>query len=252
MLGPLAFATSAFWMLMIYDCIKNEPKGSSWLWLLIVLHFPAAVIYFLLRKLPYLNIPTPSFFKRWTMKDALWNAEAAVQNIGKSHQYVILGNVLLEMGEHNRALAAYLEALVKEPDYAPALFGCGKIEMQQKKFELAVVHLKALMQKDPEYKRGEASFLYGKALYETAQWSTAKTHLEQDAKYWGHSESWLLLAKIALRQEGDSLQDSSASQEAARSYLNTMITKLKASPKYHYRLNQHLIHEAEKMLKTLR
>jgi hypothetical protein len=31
-----------------------------------------------------------------------------------------------------------------------------------------------------------------------------------------------------------------------------MITKLKASPKYQYHLNKHLIHEAEKILKTLR
>jgi hypothetical protein len=94
--------------------------------------------------------------------------------------------------------------------------------------------------------------LYSKALYETAQWLKAKTHLEQDAKYWGHSESWLLLAKIALQQESDSLQDSSASRAAARSYLNTMITKLKAAPKYHYRRNQHLVREAKKMLKTLK
>jgi hypothetical protein len=252
MLGSIAFVTSAFWMFMIYDCIKNEPKGSSWLWLLIVLNFPGAVIYFAIRKLPYLNIPIPSFFKRWTMKDALWNAEAAVQNIGQSHQYVVLGNVLLEMGEIDRALVAYQAALVKEPDYPPALFGCATIEMQQRNFEAALVPLKVLMKKDPEYKRGEASLLYGKALYETAQWSAAKTHLEQDAKYWGHSESWLLLAKIALQQESDSLQDSSAARAAARSYLNTMITKLKAAPKYHYCRNQHLIHEAKKMLKTLK
>jgi hypothetical protein len=242
MLGTFAFASSAFWFLMIYDCLKNEPRGSNWLWILIMLNFPGAVIYFAVRKLPYLNIPVPGFLKRWTMKDALWNAEAAVRNIGKSHQDVVLGNVLLEMGEIDRALASYENALVKEKDYPPALFGCASIEMKQQKFDLAATHLKTLMQKDPEYKRGGASLLYGKALYETAQWSLAKTHLEQDAKYWGHSESWLLLAKIVYQEDGD--------RDAARSYLETMIARLKASPKFHYRQNSHLMREAEKMLKT--
>jgi hypothetical protein len=60
----MAFASTGFWMLMIFDCVRNEPKGSSWLWLLIMLNFPGAVIYFVSRKLPYLNLPTPSFFKQ--------------------------------------------------------------------------------------------------------------------------------------------------------------------------------------------
>jgi hypothetical protein len=113
--GTIAFATAGFWMLMIFDCIRNEPKGSSWLWLLIMLNFPGAVIYFVVQKLPHLDLPVPNFLKQWTMKDALWNAEAGVTNIGKSHQYVILGNVLMEMGKLNRALECYQDALHKEP-----------------------------------------------------------------------------------------------------------------------------------------
>lgn len=58
------------------------------------------------------------------MKDALWNAEAGVQNIGKAHQYVILGNVLLEMGDLDRALATYSEALIRESANPNALWGC--------------------------------------------------------------------------------------------------------------------------------
>jgi hypothetical protein len=176
------------------------------------------------------------------MKDALWNAEAGVQNIGKSHQYVILGNVLLEMGDIDRALAAYTEALIKESSNPNALWGCATIEIQQQKFDLARKHLKALLDKEPEYKRGEASLLYGKALYELAQWSVAKAHLDRDVKNWSHSESFILLAKIAL-QAGD--------RQAARGYLHTMLAKVKASPRYSYRRNQHLVSQAEKMLKTV-
>lgn len=241
--NAIVFAATGFWMLMIFDCARNEPKGSSWLWLLIVLNVPGAFIYFAARKLPYLDLPIPNFLKRWTMKDALWNAEAGVTNIGKAHQYVMLGNVLVEMGNLNRALECYQDALHKEPDNTHALWGCATIEMQRKNFDIACVYLKDLLKRDDRYKRGEAFLLYGKVLYELKQWSAAKSHLEQDVKHWGHSESLLLLAKIALNIDGDKV--------ASKNYLTTMLARLKASPKYNYRRQLHLIRSAQKMLKSL-
>jgi tetratricopeptide (TPR) repeat protein len=241
--GTLAFATTGFWMLMIFDCVRNEPKGSSWLWLLIVLNFPGAVVYFVARKLPYLNLPMPNFFKQWTMRDALWNAEAGVTNIGKSHQYVTLGNILFEMGKIDRAAECYQEAVRKEPGNTHALWGCGMIEMERKNFDLARGYLNDLLRQDRDYKRGEASLLYGKALYELKQWSAAKEHLDADVKLWSHSQSFLLLAKIALNCDGDRV--------AARNYLETMLARVKASPRYNYRRNQRFVRSAEKMLKSL-
>lgn len=241
--GTIAFATTGFWMLMIFDCVRNEPKGSSWLWLLIILNFPGAVVYFVARKLPDLDIPVPNFFKRWTMKDALWNAEAGVTNIGSSHQYVTLGNVLMEMGKLNRALECYQDAVYKEPGNTHALWGCATIEMQRKNFELGRSYLQELLDRDAEYKRGEASLLYGKALYELKQWSAAKSHLTLDVKHWSHAESLLLLAKIALNSDRDPV--------AAKKYLEMMLARLKASPRSNYRKNQHLVRSVEKMLKTI-
>jgi hypothetical protein len=241
--GSIAFATTGFWMLMIFDCVRNEPRGSSWLWLLIVLNFPGAIIYFITKKLPYLNLPTPTFLKQWTMKDALWNAEAGVANIGKSHQYVTLGNVLAEMGKLDRAAECYQAAIEKEPSNTNALWGCATIAMERQNFDLARGYLQDLLKLDRDYKRGEASLLYGKSLYELQQWSAAKTHLDLDVKQWSHAESFLLLAKIAVDQDGNRV--------AAKSYLETMLARLKASPRFNYRRNQRLIRSAQKMLKTL-
>jgi hypothetical protein len=241
--GSIAFATTGFWMLMIFDCVRSEPKGSSWLWLLIVLNFPGAIIYFITKKLPYLNLPTPTFLKQWTMKDALWNAEAGVANIGKSHQYVTLGNVLAEMGKLDRAAECYQAAIEKEASNTNALWGCATIAMERQNFDLARGYLQDLLKLDRDYKRGEASLLYGKSLYELQQWSAAKTHLDLDVKQWSHAESFLLLAKIAVNVDGDRV--------AARTYLETMLARLKASPRFNYRRNQRLIRSAQKMLKTL-
>jgi hypothetical protein len=241
--GSIAFATTGFWMLMIFDCIRSEPKGSSWLWLLIVLNFPGAVIYFVTKKLPDLHLPTPNFLKQWTMKDALWNAEAGVANIGKSHQYVALGNILVEMGKLDRAAECYQEAIAKEPKNTNALWGCATIAMERKNFDLAQGYLQDLLKIDRDYKRGEASLLYGKSLYELQQWPAAKAHLELDVRQWSHAESFLLLAKIAIDHDDD--------RAAAKTYLETMVARLKASPRFNYRKNQPLIRSAQKMLKTL-
>jgi hypothetical protein len=238
----VAFASQGFWMLMIFDCVRTEPKGSSWLWLLIMLNFPGAVIYFAARKLPYLDVPIPNFFKRWTMQTALQNAEAGVHNIGKSYQYVTLGNVLLEMGDLDRALTAYHEALTREANNSQALWGCATIEMQQQKLDLAQEHLEILLKQEPDYKRGDASLLYGKILLEREFWLQAKEHLDRDLKQWGHAEAYLLLAKIAIHD---------CDVSGARVYLETMLARVKAAPQYNYRMKQHLVREAEKILKKL-
>jgi hypothetical protein len=241
--NAIAFACEGFWMLMMFDCVRNEPRGSNWMWLLIMLNFPGAVIYFVARKLPYLDLPVPNFFKRWTMKDALWNAEAGVVNIGKSHQYVTLGNVLMEMSDLDRALECYQTAVQKEPSNTHALWGCATIEIQRQNFGSAREYLEDLLDRDSEYKRGEASLVYGKSLYELQQWSAAKEHLDLDVKRWSHSESFLLLAKIALDRDSDKV--------AAKNYLTTMLARLKVSPRYNYRKNRDLIRSAENLLKTL-
>jgi hypothetical protein len=93
MVQVLAFMTTGFWMLMIFDCVRNDPERNTWIWILIFLNFPGAVIYFLVRRLPQMNLPVPNYFKRWANRQQLWSAEAAVRHIGKAHQYVMLGNL---------------------------------------------------------------------------------------------------------------------------------------------------------------
>lgn len=229
-------------MLMIFDCVRNDPERNTWIWILIFLHFPGALIYFVVRRLPQMNLPMPNYFKRWAHQQELWNAEAAVRNIGKAHQYVLLGNVLSEIGEFDKAADAYQQALEKEPKNAHALWGTTFIEMKQKKFESAKTHLEILLKLDPDYKCGEASLFYGKALFELKDWEAAKIHLDKDIKYWSHPESSILLATIQM-QAGNS--------EDARDRLETMLAKVRASPAFHYRKQQQWVRQAEKMLRTL-
>jgi hypothetical protein len=241
-MGLWLLLPSAFWMLMIFDCVRNEPDRQTWLWILLFLNVAGAVVYFFACWLPRANLPIPNYFKRWTYGQQLWNAEAGVRNIGKAHQYVTLGNVLCEMGTFDKAAEAYQQALEKEPNNPHALWGAAFVEMRNKQFDRAREHLARLLELDRDYKCGEASLFYGKALFELQDWEAAKDFIQQDIKYWSHPESSILLATILI-QQGNS--------QAAREHLETMIAKVRASPIYHYRRHKKWVSKAEKLLRSL-
>jgi hypothetical protein len=241
-LGFWVLIPSGFWMLMIFDCVRNERDRQTWLWILLFLNVLGAVIYFFACWLPRANLPIPTYFKGWTHRQQLWNAESAVRNIGKAHQYVTLGNVLLEMGRYEPAQRAFQTALEKEPKNPNALWGCTVTALKFQQLTAAKEHLQHLLKLEPDHKMGEASLAYGKVLFELQDWEAAQKYLEQDIKRWSHPESALLLATI-YNQNGD--------VQSARDRLETMIANVRSAPVYHYRRHQHILRRAERLLKSL-
>jgi len=227
---------------MIYDCAQNEPERQTWIWLLIFLNAPGALIYFVVRYLPRSRIPIPNVFGRWTRRDELWQAEAAVRNIGNAYQYANLGDILLEIGEPDKAAEAFQKALEKEPNNVNALWGAASIAMPQKNYLVAREHLQKLFGLEPNHRFGDASFAYGKVLFELGESDDATQHFKEHLKSWGHPEAYLMLAK---------LQEQVGENKDARESLETMIARIKGSPPYHFRKNRHFVFQAEKALKTL-
>lgn len=242
MLHLVAFVTTGFWMYMIFDCIRNDPDRSIWIWLLLFFNYFGALIYFLTRMLPRMDTSAPRYFNRWTKGKALREAEAGVHNIGKAHQYVRLGNVLLEMSKLGSAEVAFQAAITQEPDHLDALWGLASVAVPAKRWEDAQTHLQHLLTLDPEYKRGDASLLLGKVLVASEQRELAKTHLIQDIKDWSHPEAALILA---------SLQSEDGEKQDAYDILKTMLAKLKACPEFYYRQHRHVANKADRMLQSL-
>ena len=236
----LVLMMSVFWMLMLFDCIRNDPDKRTWLWLLVFLNFPGAVLYFLIRRLPYINVPIPSQFKRWTYRKKIWDAEAAAKHIGKAHQFVNLGNVLMDAEMPERAYEAYQQAIVREPNNGNALWGLATLERYRNQYTKAKEHLKLILSKDPDYKFGEASLAYGQMLYALKDWDVAKAHLSDDIRRWSHPEAVLMLAKIQIA-DGE--------REAAQKGLEQMMFKLKGTPKFYLRKKRHLLGQARKLLR---
>lgn len=244
-LGPFSLIGAAFWIWMLYDCLKNSRQGSyTWVWILLFLNVLGAALYFAICWLPnHPNaLPMPSFTNRWRLRDALWQAEAEAKNIGKAHQYVKLGDVHYQMGSREKAAAAYDQALEKEPTNIKALWGAACVALDRKQLAVARNHLQVLVRSQPEFAYGDASMLYAQTLHQLGDLDGAKAHLQTHLKQWGHPQGYLLLAQI---------QQGQGQTAAARDTLETMVVKIKSSTPFQYRKNRRYVGQAEKMLHRL-
>ncbi len=244
--GPFGLLGVAFWGWMLYDLLKYGNKDrNTWVWVLLIGNVLGAFIYFLVCWLPrnQHRVPTPQFMKRWQMKDALWQAEAEVANIGKAHQYIKLGNILFDMGHVDRAETAYAQALDQEPQNPQALWGAAQVAIKRKKWDLAEPLLATLVKVNPDFAYGDGSLTYAQVLVELGKFEVAETQFQQHLKSWSHPQGYISLAKVQQKQ--GRIAD-------ARKTIETMIIRLKSSPSFQYRKNKHFIQEGERLLKTLR
>jgi hypothetical protein len=240
--GVFILIGQAFWLWMLIDCMKSEGPRSEWRYVLFFGNIAGAAAYFVVRWLPNNPVALPGFMRRWTHGQKLWNAKAATRNIGNAHQYAILGDVQWEMGDRKEAQLAYQTAIEKDPKNTNALWGMAQVALHNKEFEVAKTHLAALLKRDREARFGEASLLYGRAMFELKEWEALRPHLVEDIRYWSHPESSLMLATILI-QAGEKTE--------ARDRLETMLARVEASPMYHHRKHQPTLRKARKMLKSL-
>lgn len=238
---------SAFWLWMLYECIKSGKEGQQWIWLLIFLNVIGAGLYFVTKWLP----AHPQFaskvggnfgFVSRRDRDRLWQAEADAKNIGKPTQFITLGNLLFDQRQTEKAYEAYLQAIAQEPKNAKALWGATQAARELKKYSEAKAYLATLLDVNPEFSYGDASLAYGELLYQTADTEAAAEHLKTHVKSWSNPEAYLILAEVYAKQSDTA---------AARDALETLIIKVKGFVPFQYRKNQHFIRQAERRLKSL-
>lgn len=252
MLPGLGIGT-LFWLWMLYDCIQNEPDRGTWLWILIILNLPAAILYFLARFVPRLGVSAPRglersvdrklgrVFGRWTRRQELWNAESAARNVGTAHHWTVYGGLLLEVGQRDAAAEAFRTALEKDPDDRDALWGAASCALEAEGYAEARAPLEKLLAFDPAHKYGKASLEYGKVLLKLGDLDAGRAHLEKHLQRWSHPEAHLLLG-VLLKQKGE--------RDAARALLLKMIGEVRGGPRYHYRGHLPLVRQAERLLRA--
>jgi hypothetical protein len=232
---------TGFWLWMLVDCYSNKQDRLTWFWIVLLLYFPGALIYFLNRNPQSLTHKRPNPLRRLQLKQELYKAKISVKYIGKSYQYLIIGNILLELGEFERAEFAYQKALSTEPKNPYALWGAASAAFYRDRFAVASRHLELLLKIDPKHLQGDASLLYAKALFSLGK-SITKVYLQEDIHCWGHPESIIMLAKLEIKD---------GRIKIAKQLLQNLLIKLKNSPTYHARRYQNVSREAKGLLITI-
>ncbi|WP_309735302.1 tetratricopeptide repeat protein [Chamaesiphon sp. OTE_75_metabat_556] len=242
MLATLVFIITGFWIWMLIDCSQDKRTRSSWFWIVLLCYFPGALVYFVDRQNKPQTRKIVSPLRHIQLKQELYRARIAARHIGKAYQFLILGNILLELGDLDRAALSYQRALSKEPKNPYALWGAASVAFDRKRFAVAARHLELLLKIDPKHLQGDASILYAKVLFNLGKWSIARSHLKEDIHDWGHPESTILLARIEIQDRNTGI---------AKKLLEDLLSKLKDSPTYHARRHQQVSKEAASMLRSI-
>jgi hypothetical protein len=244
MIPSLGILGTVLWISMIYDCVTNEPERNVWLWILIILNLPAALLYFFVRFLPRANLSFAagrgSALGRFTRRRELQAAELAAQSVGTAHHWVELGRLLQDTGQPERAFEAFRRALERDAEDLEALWGAGTVALEAGRYAEAAGHIERLLGHDPDFRRGDASAAFGRALVAVGETERAREHLLDHLRRWGHPEARLLLAPL-LKQADQA--------EAARTELETLIAGVRGGPAYHYRNHRAAARQAERLLR---
>jgi tetratricopeptide (TPR) repeat protein len=219
--GAVALIYSAFWVWMLIHCLMREPDKMFWVWLLVVVPFPGAIVYGVLRVFPEREFVAPAWLRQFTRGKELSRLETAAEQIGNAHQFVQWGDALRDTAQWDRAAEAYSRALAKDPQNLPALWGAAQVAVKQKRPAEVKRCCEQILARDPQYKFGDVSLAYARALVDLREFAAAKTYLEQHCRRWRHPEAVYLLAVRCL-EDGN--------PAAARKHLQEMLRDINASP----------------------
>lgn len=226
MVGLLPFLAGLFWFWMLYDCVRYDPDWRTWIWILIFLNAPGALLYLLVRRIRRQTQSqgrSPSPLDRWSRRHEIWEAEAATLNVGNAYQFVTYGELLLETGQARKASAAFERALLMEPEDTRALWGAAQAALRQRADEPAAGYLRDLLDADQAYRSGDASLAYGRVLSRLGQLNQARSHYATHLERWTHPEAQVLYGDLLIRH-GDARE--------AREHLTRVIAGLRAIPEF--------------------
>lgn len=241
-LALLGFAYSAFWVWTLIHSLRFEPDKTFWLWLLIIAPFPGAIVYLVARVLPAADWQTPVWLQRFTRSKELARLASATETIGNPHQFVQYGDALRDTAQWTEAEQAYRNALRKDPECLPALWGAALVAIHQKQWAEVVPLCEQILARDAQYRFGDVSFAYGKALLATGDHGAGRAHLEKHCQRWRSPEAIFLLAERCAA-DGD--------PAAARKHVTDVIRDINSSPSAIARKQGRWKSRAQRLLRTL-
>lgn len=219
--SAIALLYTLFWLWMLIDCILRESDRFFWIWLIVIVPFPGPIVYAVVRFLPQRDVRLPRALRGLWRRSELLRLQAAAEQIGNCHQWNQYGEALREVGRLPEADAAFRQALSRDPQSLPALWGATQVAMALNDKSRVRSCCEAILERDPQYKFGDVSLIYGKALLESGETEQARAVLQKHVQRWRHPEALYLLACL-YRDAGET--------DAAREQLQAMIRDIQGSP----------------------
>lgn len=237
--GALYFA---FWVWMLAHCYQFEPDREFWFWVILII-WPAAVVYFFARWLPGSNASAGGGgFKAFGRGGELRRLEIAAKQIGNAHQFIQWGDGLREAGRMPEAADAYAQALKKDADSLPALWGAALANMALGQLSEARTQLEQVLATDPQYKFGDVSLALGECLAKQGERATAIEHMQKHVARWRHPQALFVLA--SLHYEQGNFREAKAQAEA-------MLVDIDSSPGSYAKKHSTWRRKGRKLLKQL-
>lgn len=234
----------AFVVWMLVYCIQHDPDRQVWVWIIIILFPPVgAVLYFFIRYLPTRAARPPRWMRRFLRGKELRQLEWKCRQIGNAHQWVEYGDALREVSRWDDADAAYRNAVERDRESLPALWGLSVTSYRGERYDIARDHLTSILAKDDRYKFGDASLLLGKCYLKLGETENAREILAKHVQAHRSPEAVFLLGK---------LQADAGESEAARATLQSVIDDLENAPRAIVRKSMFWRSRAKKLLRTIK
>ena len=226
--------------LAIVHFIRRRPDG-YWLFIILFLGLPGALIYFVVEVIPDAGLLRQSF-KVFPRRKRIRELEAAILDNPSAGNYEELGDLYLEEGKFARARQCFDKSISSRTDSPDPFYRRGIAELELGDFAAAVPDLQRVVSKDPQYDFHRGLGLLAHAYANTGQPEKAENFFQQATKISTLSETYYNYATFLAAQ---------GRKGEARQWATAILAKKPTMPGYLRRRERPWFRKAGALLKRL-
>ena len=226
--------------LAIVHFIRRRPDG-YWLFIILFLGLPGALIYFVVEVIPDAGLLRQSF-KVFPRRKRIRELEAAILDNPSAGNYEELGDLYLEEGKFARARQCFDKSISSRTDSPDPFYRRGIAELELGDFAAAVTDLERVVSKDPQYDFHRGLGLLAHAYANTGQTEKAESLFQQATKISTLSETYYNYATFLASQ---------GRKDEARQWARAILAKKPTMPGYLRRRERPWFRKASALLKRL-
>jgi hypothetical protein len=226
--------------LAIVHFIRRRPD-TYWLWIIIALGPPGALIYLLVEAAPDVGLLRQSF-KVFPRRRRIRELESAILDNPSAGNYEELADLLMEDGKFGHARECYDKAISSRTDSPDPFYRRAVCEMELGDFAAAVQDLERVLGKDPKYDFQRAAGLLAHAYAVTGETAKAEAMFREVVKTSTLSETYYNYALLLAGQQRPA---------EAREWAQRILAKKPTMPRYLRRRERPWFRRADGLLKRL-